>query len=113
MEAWQASCKACCRGPTSVKGALLTAACLPTHALLPDPAPPQPRPPTDAGLADGERLALYVHSPDMVKHLLIPPSFLRRFPALGIRTDLVDMQVCGGLWTENCAWQVFGGGMGE
>ena len=49
----------------------------------------------------------------MVKHLLIPPSFLRRFPALGIRTDLVDMQVCGGLWTENCAWQVFGGGMGE
>lgn len=45
------------------------------------------------GLADCERLALYVHSPDTVKHLLIPPSFLRRFPALGIRTDLVDMQV--------------------
>ncbi|KAL4427461.1 hypothetical protein ABPG77_000750 [Micractinium sp. CCAP 211/92] len=45
------------------------------------------------GLTDGDRLALYVHSPDAVKHLLLPPSFLRRFPDIKIRTDLVDMQV--------------------
>lgn len=43
--------------------------------------------------AGGDRLALYVHSPDTVKQLLLPPSFLRRFPSIEVRTDLVDMQV--------------------
>ncbi|PRW60694.1 translation initiation factor eIF-2B subunit gamma [Chlorella sorokiniana] len=43
--------------------------------------------------AGSDRLTLYVHSPDTVKQLLLPPSFMRRFPNLQIRTDLVDMQV--------------------
>lgn len=46
------------------------------------------------GLVSGtDRLALYVHSPDTVKTLLIPPSFMKRFPRIQIRTDYVDMQV--------------------
>ena len=50
--------------------------------------------PLCAGLEAGsDRLTLYVHSPDTVKQLLLPPSFMRRFPNLQIRTDLVDMQV--------------------
>lgn len=46
-----------------------------------------------AGLADGERMVLYAHSPGIVKQLIIPPSFLDRFQDIEIRTDLVDMQV--------------------
>ena len=61
-----------------------------------------------AGLTeDGGRLALYVHSPDTVKQLLLPPSFLRRFPSIDIRTDLTDMQVGWG-----CAWPRSGVGVG-
>ena len=56
--------------------------------------PPAPCCSACAGLEAGsDRLTLYVHSPDTVKQLLLPPSFMRRFPNLQIRTDLVDMQV--------------------
>lgn len=59
--------------------------------------------PRCAGLEAGsDRLTLYVHSPDTVKQLLLPPSFMRRFPNLQIRTDLVDMQV-GGVFSSNVA----------
>lgn len=54
------------------------------------------------GLTEDDRLALYVHSPDTVKQLLIPPSFLRRFDDIIIRTDLVDMQVCPVLHVLYC-----------
>lgn len=60
--------------------------------------------PRSAGLEAGsDRLTLYVHSPDTVKQLLLPPSFMRRFPNLQIRTDLVDMQV-GGVFSIKCGW---------
>ncbi|PSC68176.1 translation initiation factor eIF-2B subunit gamma [Micractinium conductrix] len=54
------------------------------------------RPPRNVdyiGLTGGDRLSLFVHSPETVKQLVVPPSFLRRFPSIEIRTDLVDMQV--------------------
>ena len=60
-----------------------------------------------AGLTGGDRLALYVHSPDTIKQLLLPPSFLRRFQDIQIRTDLVDMQV-GGSYPVLPCWGLAG-----
>jgi hypothetical protein len=60
---------------------------LPVHAHRQAPARPA------AGLTGGDRLCLYVHSPDSVKQLLLPPSFVRTFPEMVVRTDLLDMQV--------------------
>ena len=48
-------------------------------------------------MTGGDRLSLFVHSPETVKQLVVPPSFLRRFPSIEIRTDLVDMQASRGV----------------
>jgi len=45
------------------------------------------------GLAEGDRLAFYKHSPETVKELSLPQATVRQISSLFLSTRLVDMQV--------------------
>jgi translation initiation factor eIF-2B subunit gamma len=45
------------------------------------------------GIADGDRLAFYLHSPQVIRDLRLPATVLHCHPALTLTTRLLDMQV--------------------
>lgn len=45
------------------------------------------------GLVEGNRLAYYTHSVDVLKEVALPQAALTRFPNVGLSTKFIDMQV--------------------